>query len=77
MKKLLKIILILILIVVVLAGIVIGIFAINGYNDYKSVVDKVPLSSKVYDLQSKASYVKYNDINNKYINAVVAVEDER
>ena len=66
MKKLLKILLILILIAVVLAGVVIGIFAINGYNDYKSVVDKVPLSSKVYDLQSKASYVKYNDINNDY-----------
>lgn len=77
MKKLLKIILILILKVVVLAGIVIGIFALNGYNDYKSVVDKVPLSSKVYDLQSKASYVKYGDINNNYFNAVVAVEDER
>ncbi len=77
MKKLFKILLILIILIILVIGVGVGIFAINGYQDYKSVIDKIPLSSKVYDLQSKTSYVKYGDISKDYFNAVVAVEDER
>ena len=44
---------------------------------YKSVLDGKSLSEVVNKIQSDPNYIKYEDLPQNYINAVIAVEDHR
>lgn len=76
-KKILKAVIIFLLIVLIVGAAAFGVFAYNGYEKYKAIVEKDPLDNKVASLRNKTSYVKYEDVTENYFNAVVAVEDER
>ncbi|MEI7885393.1 MAG: biosynthetic peptidoglycan transglycosylase, partial [Clostridia bacterium] len=51
-------------------------FSVSGYLMYNQAVKHVPLTEKVLALQSSSSYTKIADINQDFLDAVVAVEDK-
>lgn len=75
MKKFLGKILFNILLVII-ACVVIAIY--QGHKLYENSLNEEPLKEKIDSIiAEKQNYVKYNDINKDYINAVISVEDIR
>lgn len=75
MKKFLKYLFLSILLVIILIG---GTFTYQGYDLYKTAIDEISIEDKVEEIKGeKEEYVKFNELPQDYINAVVAVEDRR
>lgn len=75
MKKFLKSLILSILLVIVLVG---GIFTYQGYNLYKNAIDEISIEDKIEEIKNETEdYVKFDELPQDYINAVVAVEDRR
>lgn len=75
MKKFLGKILFNILLVII-ACVAIAIY--QGHKLYENSLNEEPLKEKIDSIiAEKQNYVKYNDINKDYINAVISVEDIR
>lgn len=75
MKKFFKYLFLSILLVVILIG---GTFTYQGYDLYKTAIDEISIEDKVEEIKGeKEDYVKFNELPQDYINAVVAVEDRR
>ena len=70
MKKFLLILLFIIILIVASLG-------IYGYSLYNQAIKEEPLISKIEQIQSDENYVKYEDLPQDYLNAVVSVEDRR
>ena len=68
-----KIILLLIIAICLILGIVIG----QGYELYKSAIEKTPISEVVSNIRNKEDFVSIDELPKDYINAVIAVEDRR
>ena len=73
MKFIKKIILLLIIAICLILGIVIG----QGYELYKSAIEKTPISEVVSNIRNKEDFVSIDELPKDYINAVIAVEDRR
>lgn len=73
MKFIKKIILLLIIAISLILGIVIG----QGYELYKSAIEKTPISEVVNNIRNKEDFVSIDELPKDYINAVIAVEDRR
>ena len=73
MKKLFKVLIFLLLIGMSIALLFIG----NGYNMYKEAIENTPLEEKVEEIRSKENYVKFSELPQMYVNAVISVEDKR
>lgn len=69
-RKLLVILLILILLAF-------GLMFILGYSSYSEALKEKPLLTRIEEVTGDEHYVKYDDLSKDYINAVVAVEDQR
>lgn len=69
-RKLLVILLILILLVC-------GLMFILGYSSYSQALKEKPLLTRIEEVTDDEHFVNYNDLSENYINAVIAVEDER
>lgn len=69
-KKWLKRVLILLLLIIVL---LVG----AGYVQYRIVIDETPLTEAIANVQSSENYVRLEDIDPFFLQAVVAVEDRR
>lgn len=75
MKKFLKILLILIILSVVSVG---GFFVYQGYSLYKEAIEEVSIEDKIEEIKSDVpQFIKYDELPENYINAVIAVEDRR
>lgn len=75
MKKFLKRLILLIILIIVT---VIGIFVYQGYCLYKEAIDEMSIEEKIDEIKSGVSqYIKYDELPENYINAVIAVEDRR
>lgn len=75
MKKFLKRLILLIVFIIVA---VIGIFVYQGYSLYKEAINEMSIEDKINEIKSEVSeYIKYNELPENYINAVIAVEDRR
>lgn len=75
MKKFLKALILTIILSAVLVG---GTFTYQGYNLYKDAIEETSIEEKVEEIKSETEdYVKFNELPENYINAVVAVEDRR
>lgn len=48
-----------------------------GYGCYSNVLKEKPLFDRINEITSKENFVKFDDLNKNYINAVVAIEDHR
>ena len=70
MKKLLLILLLIIILIAASLG-------IYGYSLYSQAIKEEPLISKIEQIQSDENYVKYEDLPQNYLDAVVSVEDRR
>ena len=68
-----KFLLILLLIIILIAA-SLGIY---GYSLYSQAIKEEPLISKIEQIQSDENYVKYEDLPQNYLDAVVSVEDRR
>lgn len=61
---------------------IIGILAIMlllsiGYREYTVATQGMPIEKKVEEIQSDKNYVRIEEINKDFINAIVAIEDHR
>ena len=70
MKKFLLIL----LLILILTAASLGIY---GYSLYSQAIKKEPLISKIEQIQSDENYVKYENLPQDYLDAVVSVEDRR
>ena len=72
--KILRNVLLIILAIVLISGLSLYI---AGDNMYKKALDGETLEDVIAEVMSDPSYVKYEDLPQNYINAVIAVEDHR
>ena len=70
MKKIFKILILIIILVIIY-------FLYDGYYMYKEAVNKYSIDRKIEDIRNKEDYVKKEEIPDDFINAVVAIEDNR
>ena len=68
-----KFLLILLLIVILICT----SFGIYGYSLYSKAIKEEPLINKIDQIKSDENYVKYEDLPQDYLDAVVSVEDRR
>mgnify|MGYP002293279884 FL=1 len=74
LKKVVRRIILLILMIAAVTG---GAVVVNGYEIYKDAVGKVPVSDKIAQIQEKEHYTKFDQLPQRYIDAVIAAEDRR
>ncbi len=77
MKSLFKIIKIIILVIILIAIFFCGYFIYDGYKLYKSAIETQSIEEKIQYIRNKDNYIKYDEIPEDYLNAVIAVEDKR
>ena len=66
------------LVLILLAAVgVCAVFGTEGYRMYKAAVLEVPIDEKVQNIESRDGYLKYEDLPQIYIDAVISVEDRR
>lgn len=73
MKIFKKVLLILLIIFLV----VLSILFFIGFGYYSKVLKEKPLVDRINEITSKEHFVKFDDINKNFINAVIAIEDHR
>lgn len=67
----------LLLSVIILGLIVCGFFVLEGYNRYKDAIREMPLDLAVSNIQNDPNYVPFEEIDEDFVNALVAIEDHR
>lgn len=72
--KLFKRLLLLVLILIIAIG---GFLGLEGYNRYREAIKSLPLNQAVYNIQNDPNYVTYEEIDEDFIHALVAIEDHR
>ena len=73
MKIIKKLILFIILVLIV----VVGIYTASGYAMYKEALAAIPIDVKIEEIKSKKNYTTFDNLPKTYIDAVIAVEDNR
>ena len=73
MKIFKKVLIILLIIFLVLLSILFFI----GFGYYSKVLKEKPLVDRINEITSKEHFVKFDDMNKNFINAVIAIEDHR
>lgn len=73
MKIFKKIIIVLLILILVFCSILFFI----GYGYYSNVLKEKPLIDRINEITSNENFVKFDELNKDYINAVIAVEDHR
>lgn len=73
MKFIKKIILILFTGIILIGGIVFK----EGYELYKTAIEKTPIEKMVSDIKNNEDFISIDEMPKDYINAVIAVEDRR
>lgn len=72
--KFVKFVLVMIIILIIFVG---GTITYQGYNLYKEKITEISLEQRVEDIKLKENYVKYDDIPETFVNAIVSIEDRR
>ena len=72
--KILRNVFLVILIIILITGIALYV---SGNNMYEDALDGRTLEEVIEEIQSDPDYIKYEDLPQNYINAVIAVEDHR
>lgn len=74
MKKILSFLMSTAVFVLICICIIIGV---NGYIMYDRVINKKPIETAVFEIQSNPNYVLSKNINPEFLNAIQAIEDKR
>lgn len=74
LKKLIQRLILLIFVVIISIG---GYFTYLGYTMYKEAIEKTPIEEMVKSIQSIEHYTTLDELPEMYLDAVVAVEDQR
>ena len=56
---------------------VIAAVTLSGYELYREAVEAVPVSEKLVKIQGKENFTSYEELPQRYIDAVIAAEDRR
>lgn len=76
-KKVFKIVSIVLLVLVGLVLITAGFFAIRGAVMWNNAKNEFPVAQAVEKLRADADYIKFGDLPQFYVDAVISVEDRR
>ena len=76
-KKVIKITLTVLLVLVGLAVLVAGFFAIRGAIMWNNAKDELPVAQAAKQFRADADYIKFDDLPQFYVDAVISVEDRR
>ena len=75
MKKFIKRLIILVILIIMIVA---GTFIYQGYSLYKEAIEEMSIEQKIEEIKDEATeYIKYEQLPEDYINAVIAVEDRR
>ena len=66
-----------IIILLIIFLVVLSILFFVGYGSYLKVLKEKPLVDRISEITNKEHFVKFDDMNKNYINAVIAIEDHR
>lgn len=64
-------------IAVVLTIIILSLVTYKGYEMYKEAISKMDLNTKVETIKNDENFVKFSELPNSYVSAVIDVEDHR
>lgn len=63
---------------VLIVGIIVcGFLVLEGYNRYKDAIHDMPLNVAVSNIENDPNYVPFEEIDEDFVNALVAIEDHR
>lgn len=57
--------------------VIISLVFFNGYSLYKNSISEMPVEKTLNEIRAQENFVKYNELPDIFINAVIAVEDKR
>lgn len=77
LKGFLSVMLLLGLLAMCAAVLVAGVLGVKGYCLYKESIEQTPLKQRIEAIQSDEHFIKYQDLPQTYIDAVISVEDHR
>lgn len=69
--------------IISIAAIIISISALvgktvlDGYFEYKQVINNISIDKKIEEIRNDKDYVKFEDIDKDFINAIISIEDHR
>lgn len=72
-----KIIARLLLLAFLIGGAAVAAVTLSGYELYREAVEAVPVSEKLEEIQGKENFTSYEELPQRYIDAVIAAEDRR
>ena len=65
------------LIVFIIFLVILSILFFIGFGYYSKVLKEKPLVDRISEITSKEHFIKFDELNKNYINAVIAIEDHR
>ncbi len=77
MKKFLKILKYIFLLAIISVAILLGCVTYKGYTIYKSAIEEISVQDKISQIQSDPDFLTIDELSKDFLNAVVAVEDNR
>lgn len=72
-----KIVARLLLLAFLIGGAAVAAVTLSGYELYREAVEAVPVSEKLEEIQGKENFTSYEELPQRYIDAVIAAEDRR
>lgn len=72
-----KIIARLLLLAFLIGGAAVATVTLSGYELYREAVEAVPVNEKLEEIQGKENFTSYEELPQRYIDAVIAAEDRR
>lgn len=67
----------LLLLAFLIGGAAVAAVTLSGYELYREAVEAVPVSEKLEEIQGKENFTSYEELPQRYIDAVIAAEDRR
>lgn len=77
MKKILKFLLKIFILAIVSGTVFVTVYASKGYKMYIEATGAFPVENKAEEIQSAENFVKYDELPEFYVKAVISVEDRR
>ncbi len=77
MKRILILILKIILLSILVIGVLVGIYFLAQYMDFKKFKESDDWNKRLEEARNKKNYAKYEELPSRYVDAVVSVEDRR
>ena len=76
-RKIIKLFIFLLFFVVLIGGLILGFFALKGYEKYQEAFSNSSLEEQVQKIRSKSDYIQINEISTDFKYALIAIEDHR